>query len=203
MENKAIIYIVIILVIFLLINFGRKYIVTSIKSDLSNYLYKGDFDNFEKLINKWYVKYLIYPFNVDFLKLNEALLKQDKKKIDESFNVFENKTITDKQKESVYQKAFFYYLQENDEKKLNKYYRLIKELEDKTLFNNIDDIYKIVVLKQTNELEKYLEIYEENNENTMAVFLLYNIYKNKKEDDKSNEYLNIFNELIKKGVYIK
>lgn len=203
MKDKAIIYIAIVAAILFLMNFGRKYLVTVTKSNLSNYLYKGDFDNFEKLINKWYIKYLIYPFNIDFLKLNEAIVKQDRKKVDACFNEFDNKTITDKQKESVYQKAFFYYLQENDEKKLNKYYKLIKELEDKTLFNSIDEIYKVVVLKETEQLDKFLKLYNENNENTMAVFLIYNIYMNKNEKDEASKYLNIFNDLVEKGAYIK
>ena len=200
---KSVYYIVAIALLLLLINFGRKYIVKYVSSNLTDYLYNGDFDNFEKLINKWYTKYLIHPFNIDFLKLSEALVKQDSKQIEKCLEVFENTTITDKQKQAIYQKAFFYYLQEDNHTKLKKYYKLIKNLEDKTLFNNIDDIYKIVVDKDVTLLSKYENIYNENNNNSMAAYLLYNIYKNSDDSKNANKYLNIFNELVEKGVYIK
>ena len=200
---KSVYYIVAIALLLLLINFGRKYIVKYVSSNLTDYLYNGDFDNFEKLINKWYTKYLIHPFNIDFLKLSEALIKQDSKQIEKCLEVFENTTITDKQKQAIYQKAFFYYLQEDNHTKLKKYYKLIKNLEDKTLFNNIDDIYKIVVDKDVTLLSKYENIYNENNNNSMAAYLLYNIYKNSDDSKNANKYLNIFNELVEKGAYIK
>ena len=200
---KSVYYIVAIALLLLLINFGRKYIVKYVSSNLTDYLYNGDFDNFEKLINKWYTKYLIHPFNIDFLKLSEALIKQDSKQIEKCLEVFENTTITDKQKQAIYQKAFFYYLQEDNHTKLKKYYKLIKNLEDKTLFNNIDDIYKIVVDRDVTLLSKYENIYNENNNNSMAAYLLYNIYKNSDDSKNANKYLNIFNELVEKGAYIK
>ena len=200
---KSVYYIVAIALLLLLINFGRKYIVKYVSSNLTDYLYNGDFDNFEKLINKWYTKYLIHPFNIDFLKLSEALIKQDSKQIEKCLEVFENTTITDKQKQAIYQKAFFYYLQEDNHTKLKKYYRLIKNLEDKTLFNNIDDIFKIVVDKDVTLLSKYENIYNENNNNSMAAYLLYNIYKNLDDSKKANKYLERFNELVEKGAYIR
>lgn len=200
---KSVYYIIAIGLLLLLINFGRKYIVKYVSSKLTDYLYNGDFDNFEKLINKWYTKYLIHPFNIDFLKLSEALIKQDSKQIEKCLEVFENTTITDKQKQAIYQKAFFYYLQEDNHTKLKKYYKLIKNLEDKTLFNNIDDIFKIVVDKDVTLLSKYESIYNENNNNSMAAYLLYNIYKNLDDSKKANKYLERFNELVEKGAYIR
>lgn len=198
---KSVYYIIGIGVLLLLINFGRKYIQKYISSKLTDYLFNGDFDNFEKLINKWYTKYLIHPFNIDFLKLNEAIVKQDKKQIEDCLAVFENTTITDAQKQAIYQKAFFYYLQEDNHTKLKKYYKLIKNLEDKTLFNNIDDIYKIVVDKEVDQLEKYEKIYSQN-KNSMAAYLLYNMYKNLDNNKKADEYLKAFNELVEKGTYV-
>lgn len=200
--NKAY-YIVIIAGLLLLINFGRKYIQKTTSKKLTEYLFRGDFDNFEKLINKWYTKYLVHPFNIDFLKLNEALMKNNKKEIEKCFETFENTTITDKQKQAIYQKAFFYYLQEEDNTKLKKYYKLIKNLEDKTLFNNVDDIYRIVVEKDDSLLDKYLNVFKQNKENSMAAYLLYKIYTNKANKKKAEEYKNIFDELVKKGSYIK
>ena len=196
-----ILYIVLVVILILAINFGRKYTQKYISSKLTDYLYSGDFVNFEKLINKRYIKYLIHPFNVDFLKLNEAIFKQDKKEIEKRFNMFDNTSLTDKQKTTIYQKAFFYYLQNEDVKKLEKYYLLIKESEDKTLFNNIDDIYKIVVLKSTDKLNQYKKAFEENNQNPMLAFLLYHMYRNSDNKKLANDYLDKFNELVKKGVF--
>ena len=194
--------IAVLVLIFLVINFGRKTFTKSISSKLTDYLYNGDFDNFEKLINKWYTKYLIHPFNIDFLKLNEALMKQDSKEIDKCFETFEKTTISDNQKAAIYQKAFYYYLQEENNTKLKKYHKLIKGLEDKTLFNSIDDTYRVIVEKDETLLEKYEKKFAENNKDSMCAYILYNIYKNKGNKKKTSEYEEIFNELVSKGEYL-
>lgn len=196
------IIIAVLVLIFLVINFGRKTLTKVISSKLTDYLYNGDFDNFEKLVNKWYIKYLIHPFNIDFLKLNEALMKQDSKEIDKCFETFENTTISDNQKVAIYQKAFYYYLQEDNHAKLKKYHKLIKNLEDKTLFNSIDDIYRIVVEKDDTLLEKYEKRYADNNKDSMAVYMLYNIYKNSGNKKKTTEFEKVFNEIVTKGEYL-
>lgn len=177
--------------------------IKTTSSKLGNYLYNGDFDNFEKLINKWYVRYIIYPFNIDFLKLNKALLSSNDVEINQCFNGFNKVKMTDKQAEAVYQKAFYYYLQTDSKNKLKEYYELISKLEDKHLLNSIEDIYKVYVLKDNTLLEKYLEKYNNNNNDTNALFIIYNIYKNMNDSENYHKYLDIFNKLLEEGTYIK
>ena len=195
-------FIIICVILVLLINFGRKYLIKDTLSKLTDYLYNGNFGDFEKLINAWYVKYLINPFNIDFLKLNKALISNNDKEIEKSLSAFENVKMTDIQARNVYQKAFFYYLKNENTKKLKKYYSLISNLEDKTLLNEIDDIYKIVVENNIDLLDRYLDRYETNNNDSMAVYLLYHIYDNKGNKKNYNKYLKIFNGLVEKGSII-
>lgn len=197
--NMNISIIIICIILALAINIGRKYLIKKTLSKLTDYIYFGDFSSFEKLINMWYIKYLIKPYNIDFLKLNKALLSNNDEEIEKCFARFENVKMTDIQAKNVYQKAFFYYLKNENINKLIKYYSLINNLEDKTLLNEINDIYKIVVEKNTELLNKYLERYNANKYDSMAAYLLYHIYNNIEDKNNYKKYYKIFNELVEKG----
>lgn len=183
-----------IVIAFILINFARKVFTENLKNKLTNAIYQGQIDEFDRLVSKKYVKYLIHPFNLDYLKLNKAIISENRKEIDQMFDKLENVQLTDTQKNAVYEKGFYYYLQEKDNNKLNKYYKLIKELPDQTLLNKIQDAYSICGLRETKLLEKYEDLLKKEPKNLNVLFLLYNIYKNLGNENKADEILNKFAE---------
>lgn len=183
-----------IVIAFILINFARKVFTENLKNKLTNAIYQGRIDEFDKIVSKKYVKYLIHPFNLDFLKLNKAIISENRKEIDLIFDRFEKAQLTDNQKIAVYEKGFYYYLQEKNNNKFNKYYQLIKELPDQTLLNRIQDAYSICGLKDTKLLEKYETLLQKEPNNMNVLFLLYNVYKNLGNENKANEILEKYAE---------
>ena len=66
---------------------------------------QGEFDQLDELLHKPVVKYLFMPFNLEYIRLNIALIKDDAEAIDKQIDLLTSMKMTEKQKEDVYLKA--------------------------------------------------------------------------------------------------
>ena len=62
---------------------------------------QGEFDQLDELLNKSIVKYLFMPFNLEYIRLNIALIKEDSVAIDKQIDLLTSMKMTEKQKEDV------------------------------------------------------------------------------------------------------
>ncbi len=126
--------------LFLTITSGNR-----IEKELVDLLAQRDFSAFEKLLSDPRTVKYVRPYNLDILRLNAAVMKGDKKKIDEAFDRFDNARLNAAQQEAVYTQAFEYYQAIGDKKKVKKYHGLIMGMKSKddSLKNRIDRMYDI------------------------------------------------------------
>ncbi|MBQ1509201.1 MAG: hypothetical protein IIZ47_07235 [Erysipelotrichaceae bacterium] len=182
--------------LFLTITSGNR-----IEKELVELLAQRDFSAFEKLLaDPRTVKY-VRPYNLDILRLNAAVMKGDKKKIDEAFDRFDNARLNAAQQEAVYTQAFEYYQAIGDKKKVKKYHGLIMGMnsKDDSLKNSIDRMYDIYQKGGYRYLEDTLEELEGANEDLMPILegMIASMYKNKGDMKKYQEYRDLAEKHLK------
>ncbi len=172
-----------------------------IEKQLVDLLARRDFSAFEKLLADPRTVRNVRPYNQDILRLNAAVMKGDKKKIDEAFDRFDNARLNAAQQEAVYTQAFEYYQAIGDKKKVKKYHGLIMGMnsKDDSLKNSVDRMYDIYQKGGYRYLEDTLEELEEANEDMMPILegMIASMYKNKGDMKKYQEYRDLAEKHLK------
>ncbi len=192
MNIYLIITIVVVLVLVISLPLGRRMVVNSVE----NSLLQGNFDKFDKQIKRWYIKIFIQPFNVDFLKLNRAILSEDKEMTDEMFEHFDHVNLNEDQKEQVYYRGFQYYVTEGNRKMSDKYYDLIKDLSNEDLINYVDRLYDVYVRKGWKYLDEMIDEVQEDDgltkdEQLEHYSMISTMYDNKGDKKNADKYMDI------------
>ena len=173
------------------LNWKRK----SILNKLADLLMKGEIQEFEAMTERKDVKRLVPPFNLDFMKLNRAMLSGDKKKTIEAFDTFKDKKLNDAQKREIATRGFNYFLTEKNDKRVAYYKDQINSLADTkdniALKEEVNNYYDICIDKKTGKLNELLRKNDEMEEKYRGVneFLIATIYENKGDMEKKEEYL--------------
>ncbi len=182
--------IAIVLIVFTLIGVPllRRVVVNSVEDSLL----RQDFAAFDRKIDKWYVKLFLSPFNVDFLKLNRAIMSGNRKYADQMFTHFDSVNLTDKEKQSVYLRGFEYYVSQEDRSMADRYYGLLKALDDEDLNTYIDRLYDIYVLKGWTYLDEMLAQEDSVPKDQLLQFysMISAMYLNKGDDANVQRYLD-------------
>ena len=163
-----------------------------IEKKLVSLLGNRQFKEFEELADRPETERYVRPYNLDVLRLNEAMMKKDAKLIDKAFAHFDEVRLNSEQKEAVYSQAFDYYLATGDKKKTRKYHKAIMEMnpKDPSLKNSIDRMYDIYAKDGYRYLEDTLEELEQVNEDAVPILegMIASMYKNKGDQEKYQEY---------------
>ncbi len=170
----------------------------SLFEQLSSFLAKKDFVSFDELIDSSETKKLFPVYNIAFLKLNEAMLKEDKKAIDQAFDSFDMR-MNNAQKEALYKKGFYYYLGLEDRAKTRVYYNLLKELKVKDE-KMLDVMYDTYIDKGHQFLEDVKTLADQmKDEQKMPYYaLLADMYRNKGDEDEAKKYEKLLAEQTEK-----
>ena len=170
----------------------------SLFEQLSSFLAKKDFVSFDELIDSSETKKLFPVYNIAFLKLNEAMLKEDKKAIDQAFDSFDMR-MNNAQKEALYKKGFYYYLGLEDRAKTRVYYDLLKELKVKDE-KMLDVMYDTYIDKGYQFLEDVKTLVDQmKDEQKMPYYaLLADMYRNKGDEDEAKKYEKLLAEQTEK-----
>lgn len=189
---------VIICIILAVRLFGYDFYVSwrrrSILGKLAELLMKGEIQEFEAMIERKDVKRLVPPFNLDYMRLNRAMITGDKKKIIEMFDSFKDKRLNEAQKKEIATKGFNYFISENDKKRVTYYRDQINTLSDtaenKALKEEVNNFYDICIDKKTGKLKELLRKNEELDEQYRSVneFLISTIYETLGDKEKQEEY---------------
>ncbi len=166
----------------------RRAVVNSVEDSLL----RQDFTAFDKKIDKWYIRLFIPHFNVDFLKLNRALMAGDRAGTDRMFEYFDHVNLTEKQKENVWLRGFEYYISQEDRVMADKYYELIKGLQDQDLITYADRLYDIYVLKGWTYLDEMLDETETlpKDQQLEAFSMIAAMYLNKGDEENVQKYMD-------------
>jgi hypothetical protein len=158
---------------------------------LSGFLAEKEYEAFDELIDSPECKKLFPAFNIAFLKLNEAMLKEDKDAVDQAFGQF-NVRMNNAQKEALYKKGFYYYLGLEDKTKTRTYYDLLKGLKVKDE-QMIDVMYDTYIDKGYKYIEDVKALSEAGSEEQRMPYyaLLADMYHNAGDEEKASEYEKI------------
>ncbi len=158
--------------------------------ELMDLMMAGKFDEFDEEINTKKAKGLIRPFNLDFMKLNCAILKGDQKAVEDCFDRFEKVHLNTAQKSSVYIRGFYYYLALEDVKKTEMYYKMIAENRKEDCNEEIERLYDTYVLNGIKYLKKTEDDWENAAENEKPALeaLLVKMYENKGDRKQAEEF---------------
>ena len=160
---------------------------------------QGEFDQLDELLNKPVVKYLFMPFNLEYIRLNIALIKDNGEAIDKQIDLLTSMKMTEKQKEDVYLKALNYYVTMGNNDRAKKMYECAMTLKDKNLTKRADMTYDIFV----NKGYKYLDELEKNLDNCSKDYKVFNcylvslMYENKNDKNKADYYRDLTEKLKK------
>lgn len=157
-------------------------------------LQQGDFDAYFKRLDTLSCKYFYPPFNREYMRLNGYIMKADKKKIEECFDLILKMRLSKKQNLDVTIKAFYYYLDEDSKKKCKSLLERLKEIADESITRECQIIYDILLEEKTSyieEMEEQLKNEElQEAQKGMFHYMLALQYSYLKEDDKKNEHLH-------------
>lgn len=152
------------------------------------YLGKKDYASFDELIDSKQVRQFFPIFNINYLKLNESLIKEDMEEIDRAFDSFDMR-MNKVQKEALYKKGFYYYLGIENKEKTDLYYEQLKQLNIKDQ-HTLDMVYDIYIAKGYKYLDEINDkIKNLPQEKQMPFYaLLSDMYRNKGDEEKADEY---------------
>lgn len=162
---------------------------------ITNQLILNNKDNFNKLIENKIVKLIVPPINIDFFKLNMAMLNGDTKKTDECLDRFDVVKLKEKEKKNIYSKAFAYFIETKDKERINKYYEYLRNNSDDNQKHQLDIYYNTYIESDTKYLKEIQKKYDDNN-SIELVPLLIQMYENKKDDIKYKKYLKLFKDYM-------
>ena len=148
------------------------------------------FDELDRLLDRTIVKFVFMPFHLEYVKLNEAMIRGRKEQIERQFKRLLKLKLTEKQKQIVYVNGFNYYLSENDGKKVKQFYRLVNTLKEEEIIQSTRISYDIFHEKGYTYLDEVLENYKHcaDEEKYVNEFLLSVMYKNKGDHEKAAYY---------------
>ncbi len=188
---------IIVIAVSILIVLG----VTAISKAVQNFklnqmiylLNEKNFDAFDKVIDSRLVRLVFAPFNINYIKLNSFLVRNDKSKINEMFDAFESVHLNHKQRDEIDLKAFNYYLSVNDTSRCKKYLDMINYSKTNKMKKEANRLYSVYVEKDSKYLTELLEEtktvqdkYKGANELLISV-----IYGNLGNKQKEEEYLQM------------
>lgn len=181
------VFVVIAMIIALIINIIKK----SINAKMVDCIKKDDKAGFEAIINNFWTKLIITPFNIDYMRLNYAFIKGNRKEIDSLFDSFEHKNLSRKQRQDIYSKAFNYYLSAEN-KPMCKHWldKVHEQIDNSKMLLEFDTMYDIYMEKGWKYLDEMLEDLEDMDDMYKGPneFLISLMYENKGEKNKAKEF---------------
>lgn len=198
------IIIVILLLIFLaaegVYQLYRRNIKNLVEQKLMSLVMTGKFKEFDEYVETTEVKRALPSFNVEYIKMNAAIMANNGKKFEKSLEALTSRKLNDKQKREVYLNGFNYYIDKNDKKNSQKYKNLLLSVSgiDSNLVKYVNRLYDIKVEKKSDSLQELLSELESNEVKNKAshYLLIAEIYKNLNDDSNYKKYIEMYQEIM-------
>lgn len=192
-SSTAIIVIGATILVFLLITVVAKVIREIKLNQMLDLLNAKKYDEFDKLVENKLVKVVFDPFNIDYIKLNSYMLRNDESLIDKGFKRFDKVRLNKRQKDDVEMKAFSYYLSKGNNLKATEYYNRINDSQTNKMKKEVDRLYSIYIKKESRYLEELLREVEQIDEKYRSAdeLLIAAIYSNLGDKKKEKEYRDL------------
>lgn len=160
-------------------------------NSLLNDLMSQNFASFDQKIEDKETLRLIPPFNIDYMKLTEAIFQDNEEHVDQVFDSFSDKRLNSAQKASVYGNSIGYFISKNDVERIRICADHVKDIKNNEGMNQyIQLISEIFVDKNNDHLNSLLDKCEkdEGYDRYLDEFLIARIYENMNDTAKADEY---------------
>lgn len=185
---------ILILILAFIITLIYQSIVNKKERDAANkatlLLYNKKFDEFDEFMNTKEARKSIRRFNYCFLRLNEAIYKNNDKEIALIYKEFDDIHMNNQQAITLYTNLFTYFIETKNESKAKEVYSKIKKIKNVSNIYSIDRLYNIHIDKGY----KYLDdtIKELNNADDINKPILESLisimYENKGDTENAKKY---------------
>ena len=192
---------VIIVIVIVLLSLGYSFFTTfkrnQLFNELTEYLMKGQFDEFDRMLENPWVKRTIPPFNIEYMQLNRYLMEGRKGKAIEMYDQFRTRRLNEEQRKQVAVGGFDFFIAEGDKERAAYYKDEINKLpaskENNTIKEEVNVLYDVVMEKNTDRLQELLDKNESMDEHLRGVneYLISTIYTNLGNKEKAKEYENL------------
>jgi len=192
------IYVVVILLLIALVAEGiyqyyRRNKRNAIEKKLMTYLYNRKFNDFYSYLKSKEVVGNLHPFNIEYLKMNAAIIENDGSKIEQSLKTLKDMKLKDGQKREIYFNGFNYYIDIDNKTQSKVYKDLCLEVEkDPIRIEYINRLYDIKIEKSTKYLDELLKEVSSENINPTLYLLIAETYKNLNDSVNENKYRNLY-----------
>lgn len=149
---------IIIFIIVLIVGFGGAYAMkNSIMNRLMKYLRTGDFTAYFKILDSLSCKYFYPPFNREYMRMNAYVMQSNQAKVEEQFDLLLHMRMNKKQEMDVVVKAFYYYIDEDNDTKTSELLARMKKMGDEALTQECQIVYDIFIQKAIKYIDTMLE----------------------------------------------
>ncbi len=173
------------------------------REDYTSYIVKlvteGNFEQFDQEINSSKASRLIPPMNMDMLKFNVYIMRGKQKEVEDLFDSFENKRLSNDAKLTIYTRALGYFITTHDQNRCKKCYDIIMNLPNNdSVKKSTEVVYEIMVEKKTDRLNELLEELEKDSSTQKYIdeFLISEIYTNLNDEENAKKYADLAKEHV-------
>lgn len=182
MDTKSIIILVVILfLISIVIDFILSKLRNNRINQLMNYFMQGQIDLFDELLNRRSTKFFLPVYNSIVLRMNKAILTNDKKLLSDLIDAARKIKMTDEQKLYLYSKAFSYYISIGDNQNTKDCFEKIMDCKDSQGKDYVIMVFDTIIeggYKYLKQAEEMLET--ATGEDKKNIYALIEIMKNNK-----------------------
>ena len=189
----------IVVVIFIIIATIISYTKKAIYKKMLTAIQLKDHDTFMELTNNKLTKFLFSMMYIDSLRLEEAIIRNNKKDVALYLDNLSKQKLSEKNAENVYGQAYNYYLSIGDTVMTTKLYEKIKELKNDRFKREFDRSYNIYIEKGYKYLDEMLDEVEHMEPVNAGVheYLISLMYANKGDKENYNKYKKLSTEHLK------
>ncbi len=173
------------------------------REDYTSYIVKlvteGNFEQFDQEINSSKASRLIPPMNMDMLKFNVYIMRGMQKEVEDLFDSFEHKRLSNDAKLTIYTRALGYFITTHDQNRCEKCYDIIMDLPNNdSVKKSTEVVYEIMVEKKTDRLNELLEELEKDSSTQKYIdeFLISEIYTNLNDEENAKKYADLAKEHV-------
>ena len=196
--RNILVFIGIVVFVAVLISFVLQLLRNSRQKQFMYLLQNGKFDELYKKIDSFYTKLIFPEYNRDYVRLNALIMQDRKKDIDLTFEKLILMAKDKKAKIDILNKAFEYYVYEEDKTHCENIMEEIKKFEDDQWIKLSKMKYDILILKKSNHIEELEKDFDDQPvvQKINNAYLLSEQYRNLGNEEKFKYYLDISKSLI-------
>lgn len=134
--------------------FGRAIIQHYVTRDLINTLVRRDFDNFFKRVDGFWATWVVPAFTREYMKMNAFRLQKDLKSLDKQYQLLLDMRASKDQHADVAKRAFYDYVDRDDQKHAKVMLASIQQLADSTVYQQCMIMYSVYCLKEAKYIDE-------------------------------------------------